>query len=1532
MVKFLSIFLLLVFAPALAAQTAKKITINEFLVSNVSIDADIVDFDDYSDWIELYNDEDSTVDLSGYYLTDDLDQPWRWQIPPGTEIPAKGFLRFWADGYDDMPGKTYRRPYYPFDYFTTRYYHLNFSLSRAGETIALFAPDSTLVDSVSFGQQLYDVSIGRQPDGTSGWYYFGEPTTERANTTAAVSVMEYTDSPTISLPAGFYSGSQTVEIQTGGPEQQIRYTLDGAKAGSTSAEYQNPLLLSDNTVLRTRIFEADKLPGDLITRSYFIDEEISLPVISIVADPYTLWDDLVGIYANTHKEREIPIHFELFDELGTLAISQNAGLRLTGQLSLNYAQKSFTISARERYGNDIIEYQIFPERELNLFTSIYLRNSGLPDNQDTFFRDALAHKLVLNRIDIDCQAYRPSVLFLNGAYWGIYNIRDKINADYLASLHNLNPADIDLLEYTGGQTPEVMEGNAENFTAFRDYYTTHDLAIDEHYRFIESWMDIDEYINYQICEIYYDNVIWPDQNVRLWRERQEDKKWRWIIFDIDFGLGMPNPQSTGYTNNTLRHATSSKPVNNPPGWSTLLFRKLLDNQEFKIKFIQRFACYLNTIFHPDTAVATLNRLQDRIKPEMQRHINRWRFEDDYGIPIPDYFTWLQNVEVMRRFLRFRPEYQRDHIIDYFGLAGLAYVNFSITATDQGSIIVNDTERVRSNDIRPYFKNIPIRLEAIPEIGYRFVRWTGIADSMENPVTVNFTADTSEISALFEEISVSRIPERITVDTTLSRNHSPYYAMADITVDSGATLRMEDGVELRMPEKGNLMINGRLIVTGIAAAPVIIRPNEISERWGALCFVNTAESSSVNYLTIYGATHGPDFTRDRAAISGYNSDFSLDHVTISACDAPVFVRYGNISITNCTFLSDIAGDLINIKQAGWALVGNCDLKGNNRYDSDAIDYDQLEGGIIRGNRIYNFYGFNSDAIDLGEGSREILIEKNIIYNINDKGISIGNGSTGIVRRNLIANCGQGSGIKDYGSHGYFEHNTFYANQIGIASFEKNIGHGGGSAEIVNCIFDNSRISAVWVDPLSVAGISYSLCDTEVLPGLHNIYGNTLLLNNLYPGVMSPAIDSGNPTFPADPDGSLPDMGALPFDPQTQNILINEVHYHPSEGDDREFIELYNFGQKAIHLNGWTMAGNITHNFGDIEAAAGEFIVIAKNKTAYEGQNYRVFQWDHGALPDGAGSLYLKDAAGNTVDFLNYDSRYWWPQEPDGLGPSLELQHPALENMVSTAWRSSYRTGGTPGRSNNSEIIGQVYINEFLASNRAVNQDEYGEYDDWIELYNAGDLPVNLGGLYVTDDLQNPCKFQIPLHDFAATTIPPKGYQLLWADSQTGQGILHLSFNLNRDGEQIGLAQVTDSDTFFIDSLSFTEQLTDVSYGRYPDGSSGWHHFDTPTPLDSNIIAAALSETDGIPASFSVSQNYPNPFNPLTRIRFSLPRTSEVSLTIYDILGRIVAQPIDGRLNPGSYEIIFDATGFASGVYFYRLETPQFVATKKMVLLR
>jgi hypothetical protein len=1534
--KLASVILPLLVAANLFAQGNPHIVINEFLASNISTNADVVDYDDFSDWIELYNAEDFDADIGAYSLTDNPGNPSKWKFPAGSVIPAKGYLIVWADGYNDIPGQTRQRPYSPYDNFVTRYYHLNFKLDQAGEFIGFFAPDLSLIDSVTFGYQLNDVSRGRQPDGSPNWLYFGEPTPAQPNATAGIQGTQLAGTPVVSLESGFFSGSQIVAIEAQPIGAQIRYTLDGSNPTSQSPLYVGSVPIAQTTVLRARVLEQDKLPGPIVTRTFFIDESSTLPVISITTPPDLLWGADIGIYDHIFRERVAPVHFEFFEPGGGPGFDLDAGLTLTGQLSIYYPQKSFTISAGARFGTDVMKYQVFPERKMNTFTSLYLRNGGLPDNRSTLIRDALLHALVLNKMDLDCQAYRPAATFLNGQYWGIYTVRDKINSSYLGTLHGINPADVDLLEYISTPEPDVMEGQAENYHAFIDYVANNDLANTENYRHLESWMDIDEYINYQITEIYADNVVWVDQNVRMWRERKEGARWRWILFDTDYGFGMPSQLSTGFTHNTLRFATSSNfgDPNILPLWSTLLFRKLLVNQEFKTKFIQRFASYLNSVFHPDSAVATLDQMQQTLSPGMSRHIARWRSGDYYyGYPIPDYPTWLSNVAVVRTFARNRPTYQRQHIIDYFTLGGISVLTLRTETPGMGQILVNGIERVSGNSNGKYFKGIPTRLEAVPEIGYRFVRWEGLDSLYANPVEVMPTQDSLQITAVFQPVSISMIPGQISADTILTAAHSPYYAFAGVTVDSGATLRIAQGVHIFMPEGASLVIQGRLLVEGTLQDPVVIEPNEHSRTWGALCFVNAAESSVVSYLHIIGATKGPDFIRDWAAVSGYKSRFCLQNVSVENVHMPVFVQFGSVTIRRCRLRSASAGDLINIKYADFALTEDNDLMGNGEFDSDGIDYDEVASGMIRGNRIYNIYGFNSDAIDLGEGAKNILVENNLIYNIADKGVSVGQASTTLIRRNVIANCGMGVGIKDFNSYARVEQNTFYANQIGVACYEKITGHGGAAIDVVNCILANSVQSSIFVDKLSNLAVSYSLSTTDSLPGLHNVRADPLFLNNLHLSTGSPAVDNGSPLLPSDPDGSLPDIGAYPWDPQKQNnLMIDEIHYHPKEGESYEFIELVNAGSSAVNLNGYQLTGSVEHRFGDVTVASGERIVLAKTSAIYDGQGYRVFQWEAGTLPDGAGSLLLYDSKGDSVDFVNYGNRFFWPSQPDGLGPSLELHRTSLENMVSNSWRSSYIQGGTPGHSGGSVSLSGLFINEFMAENDSSYADEMGEYDDWIEIYNSSTLPMDIGGLYITDNLNRPDKCLIPRNDPQQTTIPSGGFLLLWADGQIDQGILHLNFKLDRAGEQIGLVQALDAGFAFIDSLTYPAQSANVSYGRYPDGSASWGTFAHPTPMASNQGTNDVARDPQLPTTFSLSQNYPNPFNPTTEIRYQVAGACNVRFVVYDLLGREVTVLVSEKKAPGNYTVRLNASRLASGVYIYRLTAGSFQVTRKMVLIK
>jgi len=252
---------------------------------------------------------------------------------------------------------------------------------------------------------------------------------------------------------------------------------------------------------------------------------------------------------------------------------------------------------------------------------------------------------------------------------------------------------------------------------------------------------------------------------------------------------------------------------------------------------------------------------------------------------------------------------------------------------------------------------------------------------------------------------------------------------------------------------------------------------------------------------------------------------------------------------------------------------------------------------------------------------------------------------------------------------------------------------------------------------------------------------------------------------------------------------------------------------------------------------------------------------------------------------------------------------------------------------------IYINEFMAANTRTIADNAGEYDDWIEIYNKGESPVDLGGVYLSDNFSNPGRWQIPTDQPDLTTIQPGQFLILWADGDISQGVNHLGFQLSANGEQLALFQF-DADTFaFIDSINFGHQPDDVSYGRVDDGGNTWRTFNIPTPGSTNKGTASLTSENGlqIPKVFALYQNYPNPFNPTTTITFDLPQTAKVTIDIFDLLGRRITRLMQEEKPAGRYQIEWlgrDDTGHlvTSGLYFYKITAGKWTSTRKMILIR
>ncbi len=892
--------------------SGSSLRINEFLAKNVRTNPDL-DSGGYFDWIELYNSSDQPIDLTGYNVSDDYSQPQRWTIPGGTVIDSGGYLLIWADG-------------------TAHDLHANFKLGSDGEQIVVSTPEGSISDSVTFNSQLEDVSYGRLLDRRDEWAYFPHPTPGGPNSTSHSNSLEKPAEPTVSPKGGLYVSGQTVELRANEDGHSIRYTLDGSPPTSESLLYDNPLTIDSTSVLIVRAFADGYLPSDPNYNTYIINEPISLPIVSITIDPQNLWNDEYGIYsvgtnglfmrgisANYWQEWERPIHLELYED-GERVVDMNAGLAINGARR-NSLQKSFRVFARGKYGKDTIQYRLFDGKPIDNFSSIILRNGGYPEFQYTAFKDGMLQALIASNMDIDYQAYKPAVLLVNGEYWGIYNIREKQNEEYLESNHGVDPDRLDILE----RDAVVIEGDATGYRELIKFIEEHPMSDANNYAHVLNEVDIDEYLNYQIAQIYIANFDWPGRNIKFWRPQGGRGKWRWLLFNIDVGTSV----WTDFGHNILEIATapnSTRSVN--PPWSTLLLRSLLENPGFRDEFVQRSCAHLNSTFKFERFSSFIDEYSHRVEPEIERHIARWSEGCDPSLPamadscvFSSKEEWEENVSRVRRFARNGPEHLMRHIQDKFGLDDPADLKIEPNLDDAATYSIQGVELL-GNLEGTYFKNVPLRISAVPRAGYTFVRWEGLATGEQDSIVITLLGD-SILRSVFKQSSQSLVPGEITGHTVLRISRSPYMTTGDVTVRESAVLEIEPGVVLLMADSASIFVEGEIRILGSAAEPVTIRPNTAvgADHWGALIVIEGI--AQLRHLNLSGATSGPNPADHRAAISAYRSDLFLDFVSMDDVVSPIFVQYGTTRIENTFIHSAATSDLISVK-FGDVAIENCVL--------------------------------------------------------------------------------------------------------------------------------------------------------------------------------------------------------------------------------------------------------------------------------------------------------------------------------------------------------------------------------------------------------------------------------------------------------------------------------------------------------------------------------------------------------------------------------------------------------------------------------
>ena len=702
--------------------------INEFMASNIQVQLNS-DSSDFVDWIELYNPGDAPVDLEGLFLTDDLDSPLEWPLPEDTAIQPGAFFIVWADGLD-------------------RGSHASFKLADEGGQIGLFGRDGTFIDTVTYGIQRDDVSRGRFPDGGSSWRFFHEFTFGRPNSAFGIDSNIQVSPPDVSPEGGLYPGGQTVALEADSGAA-IRYTVDGSLPTDQSTRYSQPIPVLQTTALRVRAFREGRLPSRTVTHTYIIHEPSTLPVVSITTPPEFLFDGRIGITAgipvadsvgaippfdpgaNFWKDWERPVHIEYFEFGGSLGFSQDAGIAVFGGFfGRQIRQKAFTLFARGKYGDSQFEYPLFPEKPIRSFKRFILRCSS-NDFNSTFIRDAMMNSLVIGQMDVDYQAYHPALVYINGSFWGLYNIREKTNQYYPESNYQVDADDVDLVV----GIDSTAHGDGGNYRDLLQYVQTNDMTAPVNYQYVQTQMDVGEFMNYLITEIYVCNHDWLHQNIKCWREHGAAGKWRWLLYDMDWGFGgqdvrMPEP----YAQNTFQWIFEQ-------GRASVLFQRCVLNSDFRDEFAQRFATHLNLTFHPERVQRIIDGIAGRIAAEMPRQIERWG-----AIPSMDY--WQGQLERLREFARERPRFVFDHLEQALHLAGKTELTLQVSDSSAGRITVNEVPVEKTVFTGLWFRNIAMRVESHPKRGWRFVRWEGPVPSEAAGISLTLTEPT-RLFAVFE---------------------------------------------------------------------------------------------------------------------------------------------------------------------------------------------------------------------------------------------------------------------------------------------------------------------------------------------------------------------------------------------------------------------------------------------------------------------------------------------------------------------------------------------------------------------------------------------------------------------------------------------------------------------------------------------------------------------------------------------------------------------------------------------------------------
>lgn len=567
--------------------------------------------------IELYNTSDVDIKLDGYTIGDKSDVKYNLS---GKTISKHGYL---------VLSKS----------------TLGFGINNVNEIIYL-THSGQIIDTFNVNKLVGNISAGITDNKK---VYYKSITLGSAN--SKDTYKGFSEAPIFNIDGGYFDKSMEVKLSTN-DNSTIYYTTNGSFPNKNSSKYEKPIIITKTTIIKAISYKDGYIESDIVSRTFKEGRKHDLPYISISSDYNSLFGGS-GLITNYISNSEKKVSFEYYEADGSLGVSFLSNAKLSGMDSRKEPQKSISIYLRKRYGQSFVNYPFFPTNDYTEYSSILLRNAG-EDPKGVRIMDAAISRIVEGEMDLDKQAYRPVAVYLNGSYYGLYNLREKLNGDYVESKFGIDNDTISLIKYS---TP--VKGSTKDYNNIVNYINNHNTADKSVYEYIKTQVDVEELANYWIVESFFGNTDLG--NIRYWKAK--NGKWRWMLYDMDWslwnmGLDMGYPIKYGRV-----------PAATYLSSSINIVRKLYRNSEFKDLYLKNLAKYMKTTFKPDRMNKIVDELAKEIEPEMKYHINRWG--SSYA-RLSSLSAWKRNVNNFKSTLTTRYNRVKSNLKSYFNLSNNEY--------------------------------------------------------------------------------------------------------------------------------------------------------------------------------------------------------------------------------------------------------------------------------------------------------------------------------------------------------------------------------------------------------------------------------------------------------------------------------------------------------------------------------------------------------------------------------------------------------------------------------------------------------------------------------------------------------------------------------------------------------------------------------------------------------------------------------------------------------------------------------------------